>query len=95
VNFCQTIRRYNPVDGTLYDSVIHYLRSTELWCESQKEKGRCEDSDVDRRIILKWIKEIWGWYGLDSSGLGQRPVAGFRERGSELSGSMKFQEILE
>jgi hypothetical protein len=47
-----------------------YSLFTELWWESQKEKGRWENVDVDRRIILKWIKEIWGWYGLDSSGLG-------------------------
>jgi hypothetical protein len=34
------------------------------------------------------------WYGLGSSGSGQRPVAGSYEHGTEPSGSLKFCEIL-
>jgi hypothetical protein len=35
----------------------------------------------------------WG-YGLDSSGSGQRPVAGSCEHGNALSGSIKCREFL-
>jgi hypothetical protein len=34
-----------------------------------------------------------GWYGLDSSGVGEGPVEGFCERGNEPSGSIKGWEI--
>jgi hypothetical protein len=35
------------------------------------------------------------WYGLDSSGSGYGPVAGFCERGNGLPGSVKCWKILE
>jgi hypothetical protein len=40
-----------------------------FWWESQKERHRCEDTDVHYRIILKWILEKYDEeYGLDLSG---------------------------
>jgi hypothetical protein len=35
------------------------------WWESQKERDRGEDEDVGEWIILKWILDKMGWYGLD------------------------------
>jgi hypothetical protein len=35
-----------------------------FWWESQKERGHWEDLDIGERIILKWILERMGWYGL-------------------------------
>jgi hypothetical protein len=50
-----------------------------FWWESLKERDHQEDLYVGGMIILKWI----GWYGLDSSGLGEGPVAGSCEHGNE------------
>jgi hypothetical protein len=36
-----------------------------------------------------------GWYGLVGSGSGYGSVEGSREHGDELSGSIKFLEVLE
>jgi hypothetical protein len=36
-----------------------------------------------------------GWYGLDRSGSGERPVEGYCEHGGEPSGSIKYWEVLE
>jgi hypothetical protein len=51
-------------------------------------KGRddSENLDVDGRIILNWILGQEGRCGLDSSGSGQRPVAGSREQGKVAPG---------
>jgi hypothetical protein len=35
------------------------------WWESQKERDRWEDQDVDGWTILKWILERLGWDGMD------------------------------
>jgi hypothetical protein len=43
---------------------------TEFWQESQKEIDHYKDVDVGGRIILKWILDRLGCYGLDSSGSG-------------------------
>jgi hypothetical protein len=45
------------------------------------------------KIDLK--RDRMGWYGLDRSGSGLRPVEGSCERGDEPSGSITFGEILE
>jgi hypothetical protein len=65
------------------------------WWESQKERDHLEDQDVGVWTILKWIVDRMGWYGLDQSGLGQRPVEGSCEHGDEPSGSLKCWEVLE
>jgi hypothetical protein len=36
-----------------------------FWWESQKERDHREDLDIGRRIILEWILDRMGWYGLD------------------------------
>jgi hypothetical protein len=36
-----------------------------FWWVSQKERDHYEDLDVGGRIILKWILDRMGWYGLD------------------------------
>jgi hypothetical protein len=48
-----------------------------------------EYQDVGGWIILKWILDRMGWYGLDRSGSGYRPVESSCEHGNELSGSIK------
>jgi hypothetical protein len=35
------------------------------WWESQKERDHQEDQDIGGWIILKWILDRMGWYGLD------------------------------
>jgi hypothetical protein len=37
----------------------------EFWWESQKERDHYEDQDVGGWVILKWILDRMGWYGLD------------------------------
>jgi hypothetical protein len=49
--------------------------------KAQKERDHQEDQDIDGWIILKWISDLFGWYGLDCSGLGQGPVEGSCEHG--------------
>jgi hypothetical protein len=63
--------------------------------ERQKEGDHKEDQDIRGRIILKWILDRMGWYGLDCSALGWGPVEGSCEHGSEPSGSMTCWEIVE
>jgi hypothetical protein len=46
-------------------------------------------------IILKWILDKVGWYGLDWSGSGWGPVEGSREHDNETLGSIKRWEIIE
>jgi hypothetical protein len=36
-----------------------------FWWEGQKERDHQEDMDVGGKIILKWILDRVGWYGLD------------------------------
>jgi hypothetical protein len=36
-----------------------------FWLESQKEKDHYEDLGIGEKIILEWILERMGWYGLD------------------------------
>jgi hypothetical protein len=38
--------------------------------EKLKEKDNLEDLNVNGRTVLKWIVNMMGWSGLDSSGLG-------------------------
>jgi hypothetical protein len=35
------------------------LLKTEFWCGNLREGDLLEDPDVDGRIILKWISEMW------------------------------------
>jgi hypothetical protein len=59
-------------------------------------KRLTKNLDVDWRIILNiYLREMGWWYGLDSSSLGQRPVANSFEHGNEPSVSIKYWEILE
>jgi hypothetical protein len=36
-----------------------------FWWESRKERDHYEDLDVGGRIILRWMLDKMGWYGLD------------------------------
>jgi hypothetical protein len=49
------------------------------------------------KVKLKGIleRERMGWYGLDRSGSGQRPMEDSCEHGNEPSGSIKCWEVLE
>jgi hypothetical protein len=40
------------------------------WWERQKERDHYDDEDVGGWIIIKWILDRMGWYGLDRSGSG-------------------------
>jgi hypothetical protein len=35
------------------------------WWQTQNERDHWEDQGVNGRIIIKWIVERMGWYGLD------------------------------
>jgi hypothetical protein len=66
-----------------------------FWWESYKERDRREDVDVGGTLVLQWILDRMGWYGLASSGLGYRPVEGSWEHSYEPVGFIKCWEILE
>jgi len=36
---------------------------TGFWCGNLKESGHLEDSDVAKRIILKWVLKESDWKG--------------------------------
>jgi len=60
-----------------------------------EKMNHLENSDVDGKIILRWIfrkRDVGAWAGA-GSGLGQ--LAGTYECGNETSGSIKFGEFLE
>jgi hypothetical protein len=52
-----------------------------FWWEIQKETDTCEDLDMGGKIIIKWIINKAGWYGMDLSGTVQEPVKGYCEEG--------------
>jgi hypothetical protein len=56
-----------------------------FWWESFKERGHLEDRSMDGRIILKWNINSVQIFGLNSSGLGQRPVVDCCEGRNETS----------
>jgi hypothetical protein len=61
-----------------------------IWCEIPKERDHLEDQGVGGKMGSEWIlgRLAWGGgCGLDSTGSGQGPVAGFCECGEEPSGS--------
>jgi hypothetical protein len=58
---------------------------TGFWRENQKERDHYEDIDIDGTILKLILEKYGGGYGLDSSGSGQRPVAGSYEHGNETS----------
>jgi hypothetical protein len=67
----------------------------EFWLENVKE-------EIIRKITPRWddnikmdLREIGWGYGLDLSGSGQGPVAGYCEHGNELSVSIKAGEFLD
>ena len=57
-----------------------------------KERDHLENPDVDGRKLLLFIFEKWDCG--DSSGSGQRQVAGYCEYGNELSGCIKYRKFL-
>jgi hypothetical protein len=61
---------------------------TRFWWDSPKEKDHLQDQGVGGKMGSEWIfgRLAWG-RGLDSTGSGQRPVAGCGECGDEPSGS--------
>jgi hypothetical protein len=61
--------------------------------EGKNSLGRIRRSWEDKTILD--IRQIGWGYGLDSSGTGQRPVAGSCEHGNKHSGSIKCWEFLE
>ena len=66
-----------------------------FWWGNLKEKDHSKDTDVDRRIILRWIFRKWdGRHGLDWSGSEYREVAGTCKGANEPSGSIKCGEFL-
>jgi hypothetical protein len=58
-----------------------------FWLENLKRRDHSEDIGVGGRII--------GSCGLDSSGSEYGPSVGSRERGDELSGSIKGEEFID
>jgi hypothetical protein len=62
------------------------------------KEGHClEDTDVDERIILKWVLNVMGRYGLNSSGSKCGPAVGSCEhisRTSKSTESIKFRTQL-
>jgi hypothetical protein len=60
-----------------------------FWWGSPKERDHLEDQGVGEKVGSEWIlgRLAWGGSGLDSTGLGQGPVAGCCECGDEPSGS--------
>jgi hypothetical protein len=59
--------------------------------EGKRPLGRPRHRWMDNiRMDLRMV-----WYGLDSSVLGQGPVEGSCEDGNEISGSLKWWEVLE
>jgi len=66
------------------------VRNINFWPEKMKGRDISEDQGTDRRIILEWMLGKWvGRCGLDTSDLGQGPVAGSGEHETEPSGSIK------
>jgi hypothetical protein len=57
--------------------------------------NRSEDLDVYGRIILKWISNRMGEYGLHSCFSGLSPVAGSCEHENQSSGSVKCRGSLD
>jgi hypothetical protein len=70
-------------------SIYFCKTKSQFWERGNLREGDLlEDPDVDGRIILKWIFKTW------DGGLGQRQVSGAFECGNELSGSIKFGELV-
>jgi hypothetical protein len=70
--------------------------NTGIYWENLREGDHLEDSDVDGRIILKWIFETWdGGHGMDRCVSGQRQIAGCCESDNEASVFTKCGTFLE
>jgi hypothetical protein len=70
---------------------------TGFWCETLRERDSLEDLGVNGKIKLKrFLKDIRGGSGLDSSCLGQEQLAGCCEGGNETSScSVKYGKFLD
>jgi hypothetical protein len=68
---------------------------TKFWSENLKEGDHSVDLGVDGKTISEWILgNNVTRCGLDSSVLGQEPVAGSCEHGNEPSGSVRTGNFL-
>jgi hypothetical protein len=54
--------------------------------KTEEKRAHLEDQDVGTWIILKWILDRMGWFGLDLSGSSYGLLEGFCEQGIEPSG---------
>jgi hypothetical protein len=74
-------------------------KCTRFWWESPREGDHLEDQGVCGKMGSEWILGRLAWEcGLDSTGSGQGPVAGWCECGDEPSGSCVTelgQEVME
>jgi hypothetical protein len=68
---------------------------TVLAGKSEGKRSLEEDLGVDVRITEAWIFDRYDACGLDSSGSGQGPMAGFCEQSNEPSDSIKCWEFLD
>jgi hypothetical protein len=74
----------------------HEEMYTKSGSENLKERDHMKDTDVDGKIILKWIfKEKVAECGLVSFGLEQGPMMGCYEHDNEPSGSIQVEEFLD
>jgi hypothetical protein len=69
---------------------------TGFWLGGLREGNHFGDTDIDGRVILRWIFRKWdGGYGLDRDGSGKGQVAGTCECVHKPLGSIQCGEFLD
>jgi hypothetical protein len=68
---------------------------TGFWWENLRERDHLEDTEVDGRIILRWIFRTWEGEAWTGSGSRYTQVAGYCECGNELSGFISCGDFLD